>query len=171
MIRSMVVFLMVFCIAVSFAFEKYGFNGQEESGYGVWTSNPEDKALIATGSVVTTDKVGFSGGCFEFKYNLGSPDGGFAGFYIEFGSIDLSKYSQLVFWIKGDKKSGFSEKAVVNFSGGSQFINITPNWQKIVIGLKGFTKKNAGSEFSLTFESGWATEKKGTVYIDEVTLK
>ncbi|MDP8253165.1 MAG: hypothetical protein P9X27_02070 [Candidatus Kaelpia aquatica] len=171
MIRSIVVFLVVFCAVASFASEKVNFNGQDESGHGVWTSNPKDKTLIVAGSVVTTDKVGFSGGCYELKYNLGSSEAVYAGFYIDFSSIDVSKYSQLVFWIKGDKKSGFSEKAAVGFSGGSQFVDITTKWQKIVINLKGFTKKNSENEFNLIFDSGWATKNKGTVYIDKVILK
>jgi len=146
-----------------------GFDNSDSFGYGTWTSNTKDKALVIVGVKDPKTKVGKSGASYKIIYNVSSRNPGYVGFYVNLSTLNLNKFSKLSFWIKGDKKLGYPKKIAVVFKSGSKMIPVTADWKKIEIDLKEFGK---GGEQELDFiiDNGWADVKTGAIYIDKIEL-
>lgn len=107
--------------------------------------------------------------CIKVDYTDSS--GGWGGFYLEFTEPqDLSSYTKLTFWVKG-QNGGEKFKVGIKDSNNvesKKVITATPSWQKIEISLTEFSGVNKQSiklPFILAFEHSLQPGNK-TIYID-----
>jgi hypothetical protein len=147
-----------------------GFNNGDPFGYGIWTSNPKDKALVINGVKDPSDKIGKAGASYRIIYNVKSSKPGYVGLWIDLSRVKLRNFSTLSFWIKGDKKLGYPKNVAVIFKGGSRMVPVTSDWRKVEINLKDLGKEGE-QELDFIIDNGWADVKSGAILIDEIELK
>ena len=148
--------------------------------FGGWN---KDEADTTQGCKMDFDsKVmhGTKGFSIRLDYYVDSPNPAYNGFWMKLQNSDISKYSKLSFWIKGDETAGFSPKVkleVKNTKGevGKYLITgITKDWQEIVIPLNqlaGLTDLTSMTEFVIVFDDmTCAAKKQGTIYIDDIAF-
>ena len=90
--------------------------------------------------------------------------------------IDLTGYKYLIFYIKGDKRAGFSTRINVELKnkfqiGKLEVKGITDEWQKIVLPLEkfiGLTNLQNMKEIVIVFSDLNSTKKEGVIYIDDI---
>ena len=150
-----------------------------KGGAGSWqggTSSPVD-------SVVMFDRIvnhGETGCSMKIRYNV-SKQGAYNGAWIRLGSLDLRKYNELVLWIKGDEKEGYTTTMKIELKsskGLAVYIvgSVADSWKEIAAPLKEFKPPSGSSEINwsdvteltIVFEDWRATNKKGVIYIDDI---
>lgn len=145
--------------------------------FGAWDKDPMDftqYCIESFSSDVTPDNRGYS---LRLDYDIDSPNIAFNGFWMSFNNRNLSRFNTLVIWIKGDVYSGFTSvvKLELKNNQGQQgtyyLTGITKDWQAFEIpykdfeGIYDFTDMK---ELILVFEDRTATNKKGSIYIDNI---
>ncbi len=101
------------------------------------------------------------------------------GFWMKLQGIDIKKYKKLSFYVKGDKERGFTNQIKIELKNGGEvgkylLHGVTDEWQRVVIPLKDFVGINTWTEmteFVVVFDDVRATEKVGTIYLDEITFE
>jgi len=186
--QASVILSLILCLLVlpsSFAAEKLiiaDFDSGEKpnnlgGGFGAWDKDPQDftqSCFESFNAKVIRGERGFS---LRLDYDVDSPNPAYNGFWMKLNGKDLSDYSKLVFWVKGDKNKGYSKVMKLEFKNdigevGKYYVTgITDEWQKIEIPfnkLAGITNFSSMKELVLVFEDRIVTEKEGAIYIDEI---
>lgn len=123
-------------------------------------------------------------GCFgaslRLDYNVTE---GFAGWYTKFQwsptkyDKDLSDYEEFHFWVRGDPMNGCTSRFKVEFKDGDtigEYIvdGVNTSWQEIIINLSYDVSPQPDwrkmDEFTIVFEDWRVTEKRGTLYVDDI---
>jgi hypothetical protein len=121
--------------------------------------------------------VGDRGYSLKLTYDVDSPFSAYNGFFTNLMGIDISDYKYLVFYVKGDKKAGFTKSLNLELKNdkkqvGRLFVEgITDEWKKMVIPLGQFTGINdfkVMKEFVIVFSDIGVTKKEGVIYIDDI---
>jgi hypothetical protein len=115
-------------------------------GAGAWqggSSTPED-CVIMFDSSVNRNETGCS---MKIRYNV-KKKGAYNGAWIKLDNLDLRYYKNLVFWIKGDGKEGYTTKFKIELKspkGRGEYVvrDATNSWKKITVSLNEF-KTSAG---------------------------
>ncbi len=147
--------------------------------FGSWSKDEADKTQgckMSFNSAITHDGKGYS---VQLDYDVDSPKPAYSGFWMKLQNQDVSQYSKLSLWVKGNEAVGFSPKVKLELKnakgevGKYTITNITDKWQEIVTPLNqiGLTDKTAVSEFVIVFDDVTCAGKKvGTIYIQDVAF-
>ncbi|MFH1258211.1 MAG: hypothetical protein ABII74_00085 [Elusimicrobiota bacterium] len=154
---------------------------------GYWQVNPVDRSQYCRAVFDPQEKIGDKGNSLRLDFDIDSdltytdniPNAAFNGYYTKLGGIDLTGYKYLIFYVKGDRKRGFTRSFKIelqnarrgNASRGSYTVEwITGKWQKFVVPLWEFRdlrSLNPIDEFTIVFDR-LVTNKEGTIYIDNI---
>lgn len=179
-----------FAAVVSFAAQRSGellvadFNSGEKPNniggdFGAWNKDPADFSQGCTEAFDAANRSGDSGFGMKLDYSVDSKNPAYNGFWMGLNGIDASKYDSLAFWVKGDPKAGYTTVFKVELKNASKQVgryyvtNVTDSWQEVVIPLtefKGLTDLSNMSEFVIVFEDRIASNKKGAIYIDNISF-
>lgn len=154
-------------------------------GAGV-SNNKGNPGEFCNGEMVLDEKTGTGNLFLQLTYHInfiqntcGESDN-FTGYWSKLNDLDVSDYSYLTLYVKGDKKAGYPKAFWVeleNADGASriQVKEITGEWQKFKIPLEefpDFEDKTKLSEFRIIFdETGSVDKDKGVVYIDNIAFE
>jgi len=188
-VAIVMVFLVAFAAAVSFAASKSSsdlliadFNSGEKPNnvggdFGAWNKDPADFSQGCTESFDSPNRHGDSGFAMKLEYSVDSKNPAYNGFWMSLPNLDVSKYDNLTFWVKGDAKVGHTTVFKAELKNAAKQIgryyvtNVTDQWQEVVIPLaefKGLTDLSNLTEFVIVFEDRIASNKKGVIYIDDI---
>jgi len=144
---------------------------------GSWNVFYSDPNQYCRDEFTDLERVGDKGYSLKLTYDVDSPFSAYNGFFTSLMDIDISGYKYLIFYIKGDKKAGFTENLNLELKNdkkqvGRMFIGgITDEWKKMVVPLGQFTGINDFKdmkEFVIVFSDIGVTKKEGVVYIDDI---
>jgi len=147
--------------------------------FGAWNKDPSDPTQWCKESFDNVARRSDKGFSMKLDYSVDSPNPAYNGFWMMLPNTDISKYDTLSLWVKGDPRGGYStvfkiELKNANKQVGRYYIsNVTDSWQKVSIPLsefKGLIDKTNITEFVVVFEDRMATNKKGVIYIDDITF-
>ncbi len=189
LVAIVIAFLITFAAAVSFAAQKSSdelliadFNSGEKPSniggdFGAWNKDPTDFSQGCTESFDSANRHSDSGFAMKLDYSVESKNPAYNGFWMMLQNLDVSKYSNLAFWVKGDPKAGYTTVFKVELKNAAKQVgryyvtNVTDQWQEVVIPLaefKGLPDLSNLTEFVIVFEDRIASNKKGVIYIDDI---
>lgn len=145
--------------------------------FGAWNKDPNDDTQGCKLEIVTPGYNG-KGKCAKLTYDIDSPNEAFNGFWMKLNgenTLDLSDYTKLYFWVKGDKTAGYSTKVKVELkdtkmASSVMLDNITDSWKRVELPLDSFNMIKDWKqmkEFVITFDNN-VTQKVGVIYVDNV---
>ncbi len=147
-------------------------------GLGAWDKDPQDSTQTCRESFDSMVKNGNSGCSLKLDYDVDSPNAAFNGFWMKLNNMNLSQYQTLNLWVKGDQSRGYTERFKIELKtpdgvGKYYITGINSDWQKISIPLSGFGLGSLASctELVVVFEDQVATDKDGTIYIDDISVE
>lgn len=143
---------------------------------GSWNMFYSDANQQCKDEFTASERVGGRGRGLKLTYDVDSPFSAYNGFFTNLMGVDISDYKYLVFSIKGDKKSGFTEKVNIelknrNQTGRTTVGGITDEWKTVAIPLKQFAGINNFKdmkEFVIVFNDIGVTKKEGVMYVDDI---
>jgi hypothetical protein len=173
--------------AVIADFNREGITNNLNGESGTWEKDPEDAKQWVMASPDNVIRRGESGASLKLEYNLKSPNNAMNGFWTQLRDLDGSPYDHFEFWVKGDKKKGFSSVFKIEFKKfqndaegheetikGSYIVKgVTSQWQKISIPLNvmsGIQDWKGLREFVITFEKKRVDKPEGALYFDDLAL-
>ncbi len=144
--------------------------------FGSWVVFYSDANQYCRDEFSAFDRMGDTGYCLKLTYDVDSPFSAYNGFFTNLMGIDLTGYKFLVFYIKGDKKAGFTTRINVELKnkfliGKLEVKGITDEWRKVVLPLEkfiGLTSLQNMKEIVIVFSDLNATKKEGVIYIDDI---
>ncbi len=145
--------------------------------FGAWDKSPNDYSQSCYDSFSPLTYVGNKGYSLRLDYDVDSPASAFNGVWFDLGGADLSKYKQIVFWAKGDVDKGYTKDfklEVQNSQGekGAYYITgLSGEWKEYIVDLDqfiGISGWDGMRKLVVVFEDWKATQKEGTVYIDDI---
>ncbi len=144
--------------------------------FGSWNIFYSDTNQYCKDEFTGLEKIGDEGYGLKLTYDVDSPFSAYNGFFTNLMGIDISDYKYLVFFIKGDKNAGFTNKLNVElknkFQTGKMTIEgITDEWKKMVLPLgrfAGISDFKSMKEFVIVFSDINVTKKEGIIYIDDI---
>ncbi|MDP8234096.1 MAG: DUF2514 family protein [Candidatus Saelkia tenebricola] len=148
--------------------------------FGCWDKDPNDYTQTATESFIADIQNGNKKGFFiEIHYDVNSPNPAFNGFWTRLNNLDASCYKTLSFRVKGNERMGFTKVFKIELKNSKRETgifyvnNVSNEWQEIIIPLKDIRIKELSGlrEFVIVFEDSLATEKEGTICIDDIYLR
>lgn len=151
--------------------------------FGAWNKSKTDTTQFARESFNSKKDVVYGGkGCsLQLDYDVNSPaDSAYNGFWMRLRKIDLTKYDEFIFYVKGDADFGYTKNIKVELKSMAGDIakfnisGITDKWQKVVLPLYKIKQDgnfSEGYEFTIIFEDATATDKEGRIYIDQIYVQ
>ncbi|MCX5666977.1 MAG: FecR domain-containing protein, partial [Candidatus Omnitrophica bacterium] len=111
--------------------------------FGSWVVFYSDANQYCRDEFTAFERTGETGYGLKLTYDVDSPFSAYNGFFTSLMGIDLTGYKYLVFYIKGDKRAGFTTRINVELKnklqiGKLEVNGITDEWQKIVLSLEKF---------------------------------
>ena len=154
---------------------KEGFNNLQ-GPFGSWVVFYSDANQYCRDEFTAFDRMGDAGYGLKLTYDVDSPFSAYNGFFTNLMGIDLTDYKYLVFYIKGDKRAGFTTRINVELKnkfqvGKLEVKGITDQWHKIVLPLEkfiGLAGLQNMKELVIVFSDLNSTKKEGIVYIDDI---
>lgn len=155
--------------------KKENFNNLK-GPFGSWVVFYSDQNQYCRDEFTPFERRGDTGYGLKVSYDVDSPFSAYNGFFSNLMGIDLSEYKYLVFYIKGDKKEGFTTKLDVELKnkfqiGRIQVKGITDEWKKIVLPFEkfsGITEFRNMKELVILFSDINVTKKVGVIYLDDI---
>ncbi len=143
--------------------------------FGAWDKDPLDEEQTAVEKFDDQVKRGDAGFSMNIYYDVDAAKPAFNGFWMKLNGLDGSKYDKLVFWAKGDKEKGFTDRFKLELKSGggtgSCYISgISSDWKKFEVPLswfRGLTEHKDLQELVIVFEDRIVTEKKGAIWFDD----
>lgn len=144
-----------------------------------WSRDGEDKRSGCSYTFDREIKLGQDGASLRLEYDVSSLNPAYNGFRAKLENRDLCDYEAVMFWVKGDREKGYTERfkmELKNADGGigrCLVLGITDEWKQVTIpfaDFKGITDFHAMSELDIVFDEVLATVKEGVVYIDDITF-
>jgi hypothetical protein len=148
--------------------------------FGTWDKDPMDFSQTCIESFNTFQTRGGKGFCLRIDYDVDSPNPAYNGIWMKLNGLNASKYNKLTFWVKGDKKRGFTPLFKVELKNnkgevGRYYVTgVTDKWQKVEIPLRkmaGISDFSNLTEFVIVFEDWRDPVKEGTIYIDDIQFE
>ncbi|MBM3253431.1 MAG: hypothetical protein FJZ16_04190 [Candidatus Omnitrophica bacterium] len=154
-----------------------GFAGE----FGTWEHDPKDETQFCRmGIGETLDRFGKPDYFVRLNYDVDSPRPAFNGFWMKLNDLDVTPYEYVSFLVKGEDKFTTQFKIELKNRKGERVVyfisGITPDWQRIMVPLDKLKKVNAitdwtdMTEFVIVFDDILATEKVGTICIDDLNF-
>ena len=147
--------------------------------FGAWDKDPADFSQGCSDNFDPVEKMGPKGFSIRLDYDVDSPNPAYNGFWLKLNNLDAAKYKNLSFVVKGDAEAGYTTVFKVELKnnkgevGKFYVTGIDDSWQTISIPLRNFSgivDFKGLAEFVIVFEDRMATNKDGTIYIDEIKL-
>ena len=148
--------------------------------FGAWDKDPDDDSQGTQLTFEPDDALGDTAGySARLDYDVDSPQPAYNGFWMKLNGENASKYNTLNFYVKGNAEAGFTNRVKVELKDmtnkPSPYIvsGITNEWKKISIPFEKFrriTDWSSLNEFVVVFDDINSNPKKGTIYIDNLTL-
>lgn len=143
---------------------------------GSWNIFYSDNNQFCKDEFTDSERVGESGYSLKLTYDVDSPFSAYNGFFTNLMGIDISEYKYLVFYIKGDKKAGFTDTINIelknkNLVGRAMVKGITDEWKKMVVPLTdfvGISDFKSMKEFVIVFSDISVSKKEGVIYLDDI---
>jgi len=151
-----------------------------QGDFGAWDKDPMDFTQSCFESFNGKVIRGAKGFSLRLDYDVDSPNPAYNGFWMKLNGEDLSGYSKLAFWVKGDKNKGYSKVFKLEFKndigevGKFYVTGISEDWQKIeipYIKFAGITDFSGMKEIVMVFEDRIATSKEGAIYLDDFSVE
>ena len=147
--------------------------------FGSWDKDPTDPTQKCSITFDRAQALGGVGYSLRLDYDVDSPNPAYNGFWMKLQDADLTSYSKLSFYVKGDPVRGHTTSAKLELKNGKEvghytFSGITGDWQLVTIPLsefEGITDWSSMSEFVVVFDDVTATSKIGTLYLDEISFE
>jgi hypothetical protein len=145
--------------------------------FGAWNKDPSDPTQWCKEGFDNVTRRGNTGFAMKLDYSVDSPNPAYNGFWMTLPNIDVSKYDDINFLVKGDPESGYTTVFKIELKNANKQIgryyvsSVGDRWQEISIPLsefKGLTDKTNLTEFVIVFEDRMASNKKGALYIDDI---
>ncbi len=144
--------------------------------YGIWSLDWDDATQGCHMHHDKLERLGSRGVSVKIIYDVNSKNKAACGFFTLLSGVDLSKFDRLIFYIKGDKKEGFTRSLEVEISSPTQvsrylISGITDEWQRKVVPLVNFKRISDWSnitKFAIVIEDNNVTKKTGVIYIDDI---
>lgn len=145
--------------------------------FGVWERNSNEETR---GCRMSFYKPGRDDSvyCLKLEYDVNFPNSPYTGLWLLFDDLDLTPYTRLSFWAKGDGKTGYTRYFKVEFKNDNESASvITPpisdKWRRIEIPLSKFNinDRTKITEFVIVFEDKEVSKKKGAIYIDDIAVE
>lgn len=120
--------------------------------------------------------AGGGGYALKIEYALGSSKSSCNGVWMQLNDFDARAYRYLVFYVRGDRKRGFTRRLKLELKGpggsGSCIVaGIKTEWKRVVVPLRLFQGINDFKnlqEFVIIFDAETVTRPAGVIYIDTV---
>ncbi|MDP8252781.1 MAG: glucoamylase family protein [Candidatus Kaelpia aquatica] len=157
------------------------FNEKENKSslgdFGAWDKAPNDYSQSCYDSFSSLTHVGDSGYSLRIDYDVDSPSSAFNGVWFDLGAVDLSQYKQIVIWAKGDRDKGYTKdfKLEVQDSQGKKgayyITGLSDEWREYTVDLDRFVgalEWGSMRKLVIVFEDWKATQKEGTIYVDDI---
>src|SRR3989338_7428915 len=77
---------------------------------GTWGVNPNDATQRYAMRFDARNRYGNQGGALRLEYDVDSSNPAYGGLWVKLNDLDLSQYHQVVFWVKGDRKQGYTRQ-------------------------------------------------------------
>jgi len=145
---------------------------------GAWDKDPTDMTQTCEAVFDYDEKVEEQDGySMKLTYDVESPNPAYNGFWMKLENADLSEYKNLVFYIKGDKTAGFTDRIKLELknasgeTGVALISGVTEKWQRKVVPLitfRGLRDRSRMSEFVVVFDDQTTVPKTGIIYIDNI---
>ena len=143
---------------------------------GCWIFRWDDPAQSCNIYYDQNEKIGEWGASLKLVYDVDSKKKAACGFYSLFKEVDLRPYDRLIFYVKGDKKKGFTRRfqveiATTRWNQRVAVEGVTDKWQRIVIPLSEFKVIKDWSrvtKFAVVIEDNVVTDKTGVLYFDDI---
>lgn len=144
--------------------------------FGAWDKDPADATQTCQISFSDEEKVGSIGKSLVIRYDVESPNAAYNGIWMQLNNSDVTKYTKLVFYIKGDAKEGFTSTLKIELksasSVGKKMVSVNDAWQKVEIPfseLDGLSETDRIlTEFTMVFDDVNSKPKEGLIYLDSV---
>ena len=155
--------------------KKENFNNLD-GAFGSWNIFYSDPNQFCKDELTDLERIGDEGYSLKLTYDVDSPFSAYNGFFTNLVGVDISDYEYLVFFIKGDKKAGFTTKINIELKNKAQtgkmaVEGITDEWKKMVLPLSRFAGINNFKdmkELVIVFSDIGVTKKEGIIYIDDI---
>ena len=147
--------------------------------FGAWNKDPSDSTQWCKESFDNAVRHGDKGFSMKLDYCVDSPNPAYNGFWMMLPNLDASKYDTLNLWVKGDEKAGYTTVFKIEIKNANKQVgryyvsNVGDQWKQVSIPLsefRGLIDKTDLTEFVVVFEDRMATNKKGVIYIDDITF-
>lgn len=144
--------------------------------FGTFSQTPDDLNQFCRLSFDKEHKIGFTGHSLRLDYSLESPNALNNGLWISLSNLDLTDYTGVEFFIKGDEDEGYPlslkmQLKNANQTGTHRLDNIDSTWQRVYVPLQKFEGLNDLDhllKMLIIFEAKQGEPKTGTVYIDNL---
>ena len=159
-------------------FESAGSNSSVECQQGIWqegsisdsASNYQAWRVLETRSLKKTTVLRLACPIRSAGFKAG-------GYFFKFEKTNLSKFSNLNFYVKGDRWDGFPDDFEIQlraegYLASRRIAGITAAWQKITIPLDSFKQVLGSSKeidsLRIVFDASSPDSKEGIIYIDDI---
>ena len=144
--------------------------------FGSWNIFYSDPEQHCKDELTSVERIGDEGYGLKLDYDVDSHYSAYNGFFTNLMGIDVSDYKYLVFSVKGDKNSGFTNKINLELKNRAQIgkaaiDGITDEWKRMVVPLNKFSGINSFKdmkELVIVFSDINVTKKEGVIYIDDI---
>ncbi|MFC1809224.1 carbohydrate binding domain-containing protein [Candidatus Omnitrophota bacterium] len=150
---------------------------------GAWDKDPADETqtcaiIFEAGDDALGNENGYS---LRLTYDVDSPNPAYNGFWTKLEGEDLSNYSVLNFYIKGDATQGFTTKLKIEIKDFQNRVaryllsGITAEWQKVSIPFEKIPGMNrldttSMNELVIVFDDVNCSPKSGSILLDQVYI-
>ena len=147
--------------------------------FGAWDKDEADPTQSCVSSFDKANAYGGVGYALRLDYDVDSPNPAYNGFWMKLEGIDLTTYKNLVLYVKGDVVRGHTSQFKLELKNGREtgkFLlqDVTGQWQRLSVPLakfSGLTNWSSMTEFVVVFDDINATQKVGTIYLDEISFE
>lgn len=144
--------------------------------FGSWNIFYSDPNQHCKDELTSLERTGDKGYGLKLDYDVDSPYSAYNGFFTNLMHIDISGYKYLVFSVKGERKTGFTNKINIELKnraeiGKTTVEGITDEWKKIVVPLDkfaGIRNFKDMKELVIVFSDLNVTKKTGIIYMDDI---
>ena len=160
-------------------FNRPGHQTNLGTPFGAWEADPGDPTQHCTVRLVEEPRLGTAGYSLMLDYDVDSPNPAYCGFWMKLPRVELRQFTTLSFSLKGDPERRFTRRLRVELKDGTKVATLSldgieATWKRFRIPLRAFdgiARLRQLSEFVIVFEDREATEKVGTVYLEDVALE
>jgi hypothetical protein len=147
--------------------------------FGAWNKDPSDATQWCKESFDNVTRRGDKGFSMKLDYCVDSLNPAYNGFWMMLPNLDADRYDTLSLWVKGDAQAGYTTVFKIELKNakgqvGRYYVsNVGGEWKQVSIPLSEFKSlidRTALTEFVVVFEDRIATNKKGVVYIDDISF-